>query len=138
MSAVVARPVRQPQVTDDGGAMPAQYVPIAVLFWTLAAFSLLILALTRLLGPYNPNPTKAEAYEGGIKPLVPAKRRFHVRFTLVAMLFILFDIEIVFLYPFAVVLRQLKLFALIEVLTFVLVLAVGYFYVWKKGAFEWE
>jgi len=69
---------------------------------------------------------------------MPARRRFHVRFTMVAMLFILFDIEIIFLYPFAVVLRQLKLFGLVEVLTFMLVLLVGYFYVWKKGAFDWE
>ncbi|MGE5619839.1 MAG: NADH-quinone oxidoreductase subunit A [Sphingomonadaceae bacterium] len=118
--------------------MPAQYIPIAVLFWTLALFTLIILALTRLLGPYRPNPVKAMPYESGIQPLMPARRRFHVRFILVAMLFILFDIEIVFLYPFAVVMRQLELFGLIEVLTFVLVLLVGYFYVWKKGAFDWE
>ncbi len=118
--------------------MPAQYVPIAVLFWTLAVFTLVILALTRLLGPYRPTPAKTMPYESGIRPLMPARRRFHVRFTLVAMLFILFDIEIVFLYPFAVVMRQLKLFGLVEVLTFVLVLLVGYFYVWKKGAFDWE
>lgn len=118
--------------------MPAQYVPIAVLFWTLALFTLIILALTRLLGPYRPNAAKSMPYESGIEPLMPARRRFHVRFTLVAMLFILFDIEIIFLYPFAVVMRQLKLFGLIEVLTFVLVLLVGYFYVWKKGAFDWE
>ena len=118
--------------------MPASYVPIAVLFWTLAVFTLVILALTRLLGPYRPNPTKTVPYESGIRPLMPARRRFHVRFTLVAMLFILFDIEIVFLYPFAVVMRQLRLFGLVEVLSFVLVLLVGYFYVWKKGAFDWE
>ena len=132
------RPKHPLPVTDDGGAMPAQYVPIAVLFWTLAAFTLIILALTRLLGPYHPTPSKRVPYESGIRPLMPARRRFHVRFTLVAMLFILFDIEIVFLYPFAVVMRQLKLFGLVEVLTFVLVLLVGYFYVWKKGAFDWE
>ncbi len=118
--------------------MPAPYVPIAVLFWTLALFTLVILALTRLLGPYRPTPSKTLPYESGIKPLMPARRRFHVRFTLVAMLFILFDIEIVFLYPFAVVMRQLKLFGLVEVLSFVVVLLVGYFYVWKKGAFDWE
>jgi len=126
------------QVEDDGGSMPAQYIPIAVLFWTLVAFSGLFLLLTRFLGPHNPNATKAIPYESGIKPLMPARRRFHVRFTMVAMLFILFDIEIIFLYPFAVVLRQLKLFGLVEVLTFMLVLLVGYFYVWKKGAFDWE
>lgn len=118
--------------------MPAQYLPIAVLFWTLAAFTLVILALTRLLGPYHPTPSKRTPYESGMTPLMPARRRFHVRFTLVAMLFILFDIEIVFLYPFAVVMRQLKLFGLVEVLAFVLVLLVGYFYLWKKGAFDWE
>lgn len=118
--------------------MPAQYIPIAVLFWVLVAFSGVMLILTRLLGPYRPNPAKALPYESGIPPIVPARQRFRVKFTLVAMLFILFDIEIVFLYPWAVVLRQLGLFAFIEMLTFVLVLLVGYFYVWKKGAFDWE
>lgn len=118
--------------------MPAQYVPIAVLFWVLIAFSGVMLLLTRILGPYRPNSAKALTYESGIVPVVPARRRFKVKFTLVAMLFILFDIEIVFLYPWAVVLRQLGLFALLEMLTFVTLLLVGYFYVWKKGAFDWE
>ncbi|MCL4371442.1 MAG: NADH-quinone oxidoreductase subunit A [Chloroflexi bacterium] len=118
--------------------MPAPYLPIAVLFWVCAAMVVVILALSRLLGPQKPSQAKLEPYESGIRPEMSARRRFPVRFSLVAMLFILFDIEIVFLYPWAVVLRQLKLFALLEMLAFVLVLLVGYFYVWKKGAFDWE
>ncbi len=118
--------------------MPAQYLPIAILFWVSAAMVVVILALSWFLGPHSPNQAKLEPYESGILPQIGARKRFPVRFSLVAMLFILFDIEIVFLYPWAVVLRQLKLFALVEVLAFVAVLLVGYFYVWKKGAFDWD
>lgn len=118
--------------------MPADYLPIAVLFWFSAFMVVVILALSWLLGPHNPNPSKLEPYESGIRPTGAARRRFHVRFSLIAMLFILFDIEVVFLYPWAVVLRQLRLFGLVEMFAFVLVLLVGYFYVWRKGAFDWE
>jgi len=118
--------------------MPLDYLPIAVLFWVSAVLVAFVLLLTRILGPHDPNPVKVAPYESGIVPIGSARRRFPVRFSLVAMLFILFDIEIVFLYPWAVVLRQLKVFALVEMLAFVLVLLVGYFYVWKKGAFDWE
>ncbi len=118
--------------------MPLDYLPIAVLFWVSAALVAFVLLLTRLLGPHDPTAVKLAPYESGIAPIGSARRRFPVRFSLVAMLFILFDIEIIFLYPWAVVLRQLKLFALLEMLAFVLVLLVGYFYVWKKGAFDWE
>lgn len=118
--------------------MPAEYLPIAVLFWFSAVMVVVILVLSRVLGPHNPNPAKLMPYESGIRPLMSARRRFNVRFSLVAMLFILFDIEIVFMYPWAVMLRQLKLFGLLEMLAFVVVLLVGYLYVWKKGAFDWE
>ena len=118
--------------------MPASYVPIAVLFWTLAVFTLVILALTRLLGPYRPNPTKTVPYESGIRPLMPARRRFHVRFTLVAMLFMIFDVEAVSFYPWAVLLRRMGLFGLWEMALFVLVLGIGYAYVWHRGGFQWQ
>jgi NADH-quinone oxidoreductase subunit A len=118
--------------------MPAQYLPIAVLFWVCAAMVVVILLISRWLGPHNPNSAKVMPYESGIVPAQSARRRFEVRFTLVAMLFILFDIELIFVYPWAVTLRQLKLFGLLEMAAFMGVLLVGYFYVWKKGGFKWE
>ena len=118
--------------------MPVQYLPIAVLFWVCAAMVVVILLISRFLGPHNPTVPKQEPYESGIVPETSARRRFEVRFTLVAMLFILFDIELIFFYPWAVSLRQLRLFGLVEVAAFVGVLLVGYFYVWKKGGFKWE
>jgi NADH-quinone oxidoreductase subunit A len=77
-------------------------------------------------------------YESGMRPIGPGHRRMPVRFYLVAVLFILFDIEVVFFLPWAVVFRQLGLFGLVEMLIFIGILLVGYVYVWKKGALEWE
>ncbi len=97
-----------------------------------------ILLISRWLGPHKPSPAKVMPYESGIVPETSARKRFEVRFTLVAMLFILFDIELVFFYPWAVSLRQLRLYGLAEMAAFVGVLLLGYFYVWKKGGFKWE
>ncbi|HEX9016347.1 MAG TPA: NADH-quinone oxidoreductase subunit A [Chloroflexota bacterium] len=118
--------------------MPIQYLPIAVLFWVCAAMVVVILLISRFLGPHNPTSAKTTPYESGIVPETSARQRFEVRFTLVAMLFILFDIELIFFYPWAVSLRQLGLFGLVEMAAFVGVLLVGYFYVWKRGGFKWE
>lgn len=118
--------------------MPAQYLSIAVLFWVCAAMVVVILLISRWIGPHNPNPAKVMPYESGIVPTVSARRRFAVRFTLVAMLFILFDIELIFIYPWAVMLRQLGLFGIVEMFAFIGILLVGYFYVWRKGGFDWD
>jgi len=95
--------------------------------------------IPRLLGIRRPNKVKTEAYECGVPELQPGARgRFSVRFYLVAILFILFDIETVFLIPWAATYKMLGLAALIEVLAFIGILVVAYVYVWKRGALEWE
>jgi NADH-quinone oxidoreductase subunit A len=115
-----------------------QYAPIAVLLILTTAVSTLIGFLSRIMGPSRPTSRKLEPYESGMVPIGPAMRRFPVKFYLVAVLFILFDIEVVFFLPFAVVTRQLGWFALIEMAIFIGILLIGYVYAWRKGALEWE
>ena len=116
----------------------APYLPIAVLFAVSTLLAVLIIALGHLFGPRRPTPRKASPYESGMSPFGPGTRRLPVRFYLVAVLFILFDIEVVFFLPWAVVFRQLGLFGLLEMFVFIGILLVGYVYAWKKGALEWE
>jgi NADH-quinone oxidoreductase subunit A len=93
--------------------------------------------LSYLLGKRVRNKIKDTPYESGITPTGDARGRFSVKFYLVAMLFILFDIEAIFLYPWAVVYRELKMFGFIEMLVFVVLILSGFFYIWKKGALDW-
>ncbi len=118
--------------------MITPYIPIAILLVLATGLAFLIVALGHLFGPRRPSLRKSVPYESGMRPIGPGTRRMPVRFYLIAVLFILFDIEIVFFLPWAVVFRQLGLFGLIEMLVFVIILLVGYFYAWKKGALEWE
>lgn len=115
-----------------------QYAPIGVLLAITVVLSFVIVGLSRFLGPRRPTHRKLEPYESGMVPIGPAVRRLPVKFYLVAVLFILFDIEVVFFLPFAVVARQLGLFALIEMTIFIAILLIGYIYAWRKGALEWE
>ncbi len=115
-----------------------QYIPIAVLFGIALFFAVLLPVLSLSLGPRRPSARKATPYESGITPIGTAQRRLPVKFYLIAVLFILFDIEIIFLLPWAVTLRELGLFGLAEVFVFLAILLVGYVWIWKKGAFEWE
>jgi len=115
-----------------------EYWPIAILVAVAAGLAVLVVVLGHAIGPRRPTPRKNEPYESGMTPIGPGTRRMPVRFYLVAVLFILFDIEVVFFLPWAVVFRKLGLFGLIEMLIFILVLLVGYVYAWKKGALEWE
>lgn len=118
--------------------MPTEYLPIFVLGALATIIGLLILGISRYLGPRHPHSQRMVPYESGITPQVSARMRFPVKFYLVAMLFIVFDIEAVFFYPWAVTFRQLRLFGFIEMLIFIGILLVGYFYIVKKGALEWE
>jgi len=118
--------------------MPIEYVPLAILVILATLLAALVVALGHLFGPRRPTQRKSLPYESGMTPFGPGTRRMPVRFYMVAVLFILFDIEVVFLLPWAIVFRQLGLFGLIEMLIFVLILVVGYIYAWKKGALEWE
>jgi NADH-quinone oxidoreductase subunit A len=118
--------------------MPDEYIPLFVLIAVATLFGLLILAVSIYLGPRGKRARRMMPYESGITPQAPARIRFPVKFYLVAMLFIVFDIEVIFFYPWAVTFRQLRLFGFIEMLVFIAVLLVGYFYVVKKGALEWD
>lgn len=118
--------------------MPIDYLAIAVLIIFSIGIAATIVVLGHLFGPRKRNRRKGQPYESGMVPYGPGQRRVPVRFYLIAVLFILFDIEIVFLLPWAVVLRDLAIVGLIEMVIFVVVLAVGLIYAWKKGALEWE
>lgn len=117
------------------------YVPVLVLILVAAALGALLANLSQLLGPLRPNIRKTGAYESGMDPVGTAHERFSVKFYLVAMLFILFDIEVIFMYPWAVQYRELMttygLFPFLEMLVFIVILFVGYIYVYKKGGLEW-
>jgi NADH-quinone oxidoreductase subunit A len=114
------------------------YIPIAVLTGVALFFAALLPILSLSLGPKRPSARKLTPYESGITPIGEAQRRYPVKFYLIAVLFILFDIEIIFLLPWAVTFRQLGLFGLAEVLIFMAILLIGYIWIWKKGALEWE
>src|SRR6267143_3617443 len=114
------------------------YFPVllqALIAMTIAGALLLI---SFLLGKKVRNRVKNLPYECGIAPTGSARERFSVKFYLVGMIFILFDIEAVFLYPWAVVFRELKMFAFIEMLLFIGLVLAGFFYIWKKGALDWS
>lgn len=118
--------------------MPIDYLPILVMIVVVIAFATIALTLSTLTGPRNPTAAKLSPYESGMPPIGSARRRLPVKFYLTAVLFILFDIEIIFFYPWAVLFRQLQVFGLVEMGVFVLILLVAYIYVWRKGGFEWD
>ena len=113
-------------------------LPIFILVTLAILFGILVLVLCFFLGPKKPSPEKLAPYECGIQEIEAPKRRFPVKYLLTGMLFIAFDIEIVSFYPLAILLHQLKVYGLIELLVFLLILMIGYIYVWRKGAFTWE
>jgi NADH-quinone oxidoreductase subunit A len=121
--------------------MPTSYTDLyfPVLVQTLVAMALAagLLTASYALGKRVRNKIKDTPYESGITPTGDARHRFSVKFYLVAMLFILFDIEAIFLYPWVVVYRELRMFAFVEMLVFVILTLSGFFYIWKKGALDW-
>jgi NADH-quinone oxidoreductase subunit A len=123
--------------------MLASYIPLAIIIILSIGFAFLIVFLGGLFGPRRTTPRKEMPYESGMTPIGPGTRRIPVHFYLVAVLFILFDIEIIFIIPWAVILKEfvednIGIFALIEMITFIVILLIGLFYAWKKGALEWE
>jgi NADH-quinone oxidoreductase subunit A len=119
----------------------AELIPILLMIGTAALVAGGMYVTSHILGPNRPGKIKLGPYESGKDPIGEAHIRFPIRFYIIAMLFVLFDIEIVFFYPWAVVYKQLLSFGnfiLIEMLVFIGLLFVGYFYAWKKGALEWE
>lgn len=117
--------------------MPIEYLPILILIIVAAVFAVIALAVPAVFGPRRATKARLEPYESGMLPYTDARRRFPVQYYVIAVLFILFDIEVIFLYPWAVILRQLKLFGLIEMGIFLLILLVGFAYAWRKDALEW-
>ena len=113
------------------------YFPVLVQALVAMALAAGLLTTSFVLGKRVRNKIKDTPYESGITPTGDARQRFSVKFYLVAMLFILFDIEAIFLYPWVVVYRELKMFAFVEMLVFVILILSGFFYIWKKGALDW-
>ena len=120
--------------------MSNPYVPLFILLALGFGFAALSVGTSLVVGPKRYNRAKAEAYECGIQPSPRAEGggRVPIKYFLTAMLFIIFDIEIVFLYPWAVAFDQLALFGLVEMLLFIATLLVAYFYVWRRGGLEWD
>lgn len=115
----------------------ANYLPLLIHFLLAGAFAVAVVTLSYFIGYRRPTLAKMSPYECGMIAIGDARGRFSVKFYLVAMLFILFDVEAVFLYPWAVILRQLKMFGFWEMLVYIGIVLVGFFYIWKKGALDW-
>jgi NADH-quinone oxidoreductase subunit A len=114
------------------------YFPVLLQVGIAMLVAAAMLGMSYLLGKRVRNKIKDTPYECGITPTGSARERFSVKFYLVGMLFILFDIEAIFLYPWAVVYRELKMFAFVEMLLFIVLVLAGFFYIWKKGALDWS
>jgi NADH-quinone oxidoreductase subunit A len=117
--------------------MLSAYIPIAIFIAVATGFALFTLVFSSLLHSKKYNQVKLEPYECGIEPRTDARDRYSIRYYLVAMLFVIFDVETVFMFPWAVIFDKLLLFGLIEMVVFIFILVVGYYYAWKKGALEW-
>ncbi len=131
-------PVAQPPTP-----LLSDYLPLLVLLVVAVLLAGTLVGLSWILGPKKPSAAKLAPYECGVTPVGSARERFPVKYYLIAMLFIVFDIETVFLYPWAVTFTRwsthaLQIFSLMEMIVFIVILFVGYIYVWQKGAFEWE
>jgi NADH-quinone oxidoreductase subunit A len=118
--------------------MLKSYLPVVVFILLGAGVGTAFTLLNAVLGPRRPNPVKADPYECGLPSEVQKTFRFGISFYLVAMLFILFDIEVIFLYPVAIQLKSLGTFALVETIVFIWLLLVGFVFVWRRGALEWR
>jgi len=116
----------------------ARYIPLLIQVIVATGLALVMVLLSHLLGKHKWTRAKNSAYECGILPTGDAQSRFSVKFYLVAMLFILFDVEAVFLYPWAVIARKLGWFGFWEMLIYIGLVLVGFFYIWKKGAIDWN
>jgi NADH-quinone oxidoreductase subunit A len=118
--------------------MLENYFPILLFILVGIAVGVAPMVLGRLIGPHRPNSEKLSPYECGFEAFEDARMKFDVRFYLIAILFILFDLEIAFLFPWAVVLKEIGLFGFFAMMLFLGILVVGFVYEWKKGALEWE
>jgi NADH-quinone oxidoreductase subunit A len=118
--------------------MLEHYLPIGIMMAFAIIFGLVLVNINKWIGPRRPTEEKLSTYESGMEPVRSARERFSVKFYLVAMLFIIFDIEIVFMYPWAVKFRELGMFGFVEMMVFIGILLLGYLYILKKGALRWD
>ncbi|OGW39425.1 MAG: NADH-quinone oxidoreductase subunit A [Nitrospirae bacterium RBG_13_39_12] len=121
-----------------GAYIPSNYLPVLIFIIIGAAFgvgALLIGTIFRLKKPY---PEKLMPYESGVNPIGEPRYRFSIRFYIIAMLFVIFDVEAVFIYPWAVVFDKIGIYAFIEMVIFIVILLIGYIYAWDKEAFQWD
>ena len=118
--------------------MLSEYLPIIILFFIAEGFVFVTIGISYLIGPRKSGEVKLSPYECGMPPIGSPRERFSIKFYLIAVLFIIFDIEAVFLYPWAVLFKKLGMIGFVEMMVFIVILLVGYVYVWKKGALEWE
>jgi len=117
--------------------MPQNYVPIFIFIAVIGVLLPLTLLAAKLVRPHNPSKTKLMPYECGIDPIDDSRGRYTVRYYIVAILFVVFDVETIFLFPWAVKFKALGIFGFVEILIFLVILIAGYIWVWKKGALEW-
>jgi NADH-quinone oxidoreductase subunit A len=120
------------------GSYPESWFPVLIQILIALAVAGAMIGLSALLGRRVKDAVKSSPYESGMQPVGNARGRYSVKFYLVAMVFILFDIEAIFLYPWAVVFRQLKLFTFFEMLLFIALVLCGFYYIWKKGVLDWS
>ncbi len=118
--------------------MNIEYASLLIVFAFSGLIAFGLLAASMLLGPKNPTKVKGQPFECGYEPITLPRGRFGVKFYLVAMLFVIFDVELVFLFPWAVVFRGLGMIGFLEMVAFLGIVVVGLFYAWNKGALEWE
>lgn len=121
-----------------GNSVINAYVPLLILALVAGGFAAFNVIITFVVGPYRPTREKLSPYESGMTEIVPPKQRFPIKFYVIAMLFLLFDIEAISFYPWALLLRRLHFTGFAEMLIFVAILFVGFVYIWKKGALDWE
>ncbi|MBI5408956.1 MAG: NADH-quinone oxidoreductase subunit A [Nitrospirae bacterium] len=118
--------------------MPSDYLPVVVVLLLAASIGFGALLIGIIIRPRRPYAQKLSPYESGNPPVGEPRYKFSVKFYIIAMLFVVFDVEAVFLYPWAVAYDKLGMFGFVEMMLFIFILLIGYIYVWKKGAFEWE
>ncbi len=121
-----------------GTYIPSEYLPVLIFIIIATAFGLGALIIGTIFRPKKPYPDKLMPYESGVNPVGEPRYRFSIRFYIIAMLFVVFDVEAVFIYPWAVVFDKIGIYAFIEMVIFIFILLVGYIYAWKKEAFQWD
>ena len=118
--------------------MLIEYLPILIYIAIAIAFACFAILASFLLGQRKPTAAKQSPYECGVTTVGPTYRRIPIKYYIIAMLFLIFDIEVVFLYPWAVVFKEFKVFAFVSMAVFIGILLIAYVYIWKRGALEWE